>query len=73
MRSDSGKLALEAQSAALAQVAGAANALTSPLIVEVPDDATPSELAAMTPREQVAQVLVNVRSQNARFFAINSG
>ena len=65
MRSNDGKIALEAQTAAMSLVAGAANALTSPLIVEVPEDATPSELAAMDPREQVAQVLVNVRSQNA--------
>ena len=65
MRSDNGKIALEAQTAAMALVASSENALTSPLIVEVPEDATPSELAAMTPREQVAQVLVDVRSQNA--------
>lgn len=65
MRSDSGKVALEAQTAAMALVAGSENALTSPLIVAVPEDATPSELASMTPREQVAQVLVDLRFQNA--------
>jgi hypothetical protein len=65
MRSKRGETALEAQTAAMALVASSENALTSPLIVEVSEDATPSEMASMTAREQVAQVLVDVRSQNS--------
>ncbi len=65
MRSKDGKRALETQTAAMALVVSSETALTSPLIVEVSEDATPAELAAMTPREQVAQALVNVRAQNA--------